>query len=191
MLTVLLLQLVCADGRGEPAPSVPVGAREAPRVRAAVGFIVASGLGFRSTAVGFGPGLTAELGATFGDRFSVVARASLGTILMASSATAGVGVDLALSDRWSLGLGVALATLGGIFITDLPYSLSFGLPVHAVFAPFGRAAHELGRRGLVLFAELTPGYEWVTSRGYRPANNDPLGPPVSIAGLIGVGYAWW
>jgi hypothetical protein len=191
MLTTVLLLLASVEGRGELPPPIESSAREVTRVRAGLGFIVAAGVGFRGRVVGFGPGVSLELGATFVDRVSIVARASLGTIFIASSGTVGVGVDLALSERWSLGLGVALASLGAVLFTDMPFSWSIAAPVRAVFAPFPRAAQEVGRRGLVLFAEVTPGYVWVASLGYVPQSNVLAGPPFSIAGLVGVGFAWW
>lgn len=179
---LLLLQLA----------SLPVSteAREAPRVRAGIHFAVAGA--FSGFAPGLGPGFSADLGATIGDRYSLVARLTIGTIVVVSVATLGLGFDFALTERLSLGVGVAIGLVGGLFVGngDLPFSLTVFAPLRFAFAPFARAEDHLSRKGLLLFVEVGPGYGLAMSGGFfigprvRPS-------PLSVEAAIGVGYAVW
>ncbi|MDP1828944.1 MAG: hypothetical protein Q8L48_37125 [Archangium sp.] len=182
LLTLLLLQLAS----GQPSSTE---AREAPRVRAGIHFAVAAA--FSGFAPGMGPGLSTELGATLEDRYSLVARLTVGTIFVVSVATLGLGFDLALSERLSLGVGVALGLVGGLLIGngDLPFSLTVFAPVRFAFAPFARAEDHLARRGLLLFVEVGPGYGLAMSSGFSGPRPPPS--PLSVEAAIGVGYAVW
>ncbi|MDP1824259.1 MAG: hypothetical protein Q8L48_13480 [Archangium sp.] len=187
MLTMLLLgQLVAGDGTGTGPAPIPEEVREAPRIRGGVHFAVAGG--FSGFAPGFGPGLCLEVGATFADRYSLVARATVGTIVVANVGSIALGVDVALWERVSLGAGVSIAFVGGF--VDMPASIAVFAPLRVVFSPFPRSPDDRWRSGLSLFAEAGPGYGLIMSAGFfgrgaaRPS-------PMSAVAAIGIGYAWW
>ena len=176
LTTVLLMQLAA----GEVALEV----REQTRVRGGIHFAVA--FAFSGFAIGFGPGLSAEVGATFADRFSAVVRLTGGTIIKSNVITIGVGLDYAFSDRWSLGIQPSIGLVGA-FYGNVPTSLTVFAPIRLVFAPFGRAPDQVARRGLVLFVEAGPGYGLIQGTAF------PLTMPIAYSGgaAIGVGYAVW
>ncbi len=182
LTTVLLMQLAAGD--------VPLEVREQARVRGGIHFAVTGAVS--GHAVGFGPGLSAELGATFADRFSAVVRATFGTILVGTVATIGLGLDYVFSDHWSLGIQPSIGGVGGVFFGggDVPASITLFAPVRLVFAPFERAPGQAPRNGLVIFFEAGPGYGLVMSAGVfaRPAMRPS---PFSAEAAIGVGYAVW
>lgn len=201
ILTALVLVQLCAgettgssgalETRGSASgEAVPHAAREALRLRAGIHLVGAAALsGF---AGGVGPGVSAELGGLVDDRYSLVARATLATILVATVATLGLGFDAALSERFSLGVAATIGLVGGLFYGngDLPFSLAVFAPVRLSFAPFARSEADVARRGLILFVEAGPGYGLVMSGGFfigprtRPS-------PFSFEAALGVGYAVW
>lgn len=194
---LLLLQLASVGEVGSAMPPLEPSseaARLAPRIHAGVHFTIAGA--FSGAAPGVGPGVSTELGATFADRYAVSARLTVATIVVASVATVGLAFDVALSDRVSLGLAVSIGLVGGIFIPDMPASITAFAPVRVVFAPFPRAAHQAARTGLVLYAEAGPGYGLVMGEGYGARVRAPGVPraalsPLSVQVALGVGYAWW
>ena len=100
--TLLLLQLLAAEVTREGPPPASTQSREQVRLRAGVHFAMAGA--YSGAAIGFGPGLSAELGATFSDRFSLSGRLTIGTIFIVSVATLGLAFDVALSDRVTVGI---------------------------------------------------------------------------------------
>lgn len=124
-LTALVLLHLCAgaatgssssfETRGSASgEAVPQAAREALRLRAGIHLVGAAALsGF---AGGVGPGVSAELGGLLDDRYSLVARATLATILVATVATLGLGFDAALSERFSLGVAATIGLVGGLIL---------------------------------------------------------------------------
>lgn len=197
MTMLLLLQLASVDGVGSAVPPfepTTEAARLAPRIHAGVHFTIAGA--FSGAAPAVGPGISAELGATFADRYALSARLTVATIVVVSVATVGLAFDVALSDRVSLGLAASIGLVGGIFIPDMPASLTVFAPLRAVFAPFGRLAHQAARTGLVVYAEAGPGFGLVMSEGYGANFRAPGVPrqtlsPFSVQAALGVGYAWW
>ncbi|MDP3156667.1 MAG: hypothetical protein Q8N23_28605 [Archangium sp.] len=181
LTTVLLMQLAAGE--------VPLEVREQARVRGGIHFAVTGAVS--GHAVGFGPGLSAELGATFADRFSAVVRGTVGTIRVSTVATIGLGLDYAFSDRWSLGIQPSIGLVGGLFYGagDLPLSLAIFAPVRLVFAPLTRPGDQVVRRGLVIFLEAGPGFGLVMGSGFRRPSVGPS--PFSLEAAIGVGYAVW
>ena len=107
-------------------PPVSEEAREAPRVRA--GIHLAGAAGFSGFAFGGGPGLSVELGATFADRYSVVARLTVGTLIAVMASSATLALDVALNDRLSLGAGFSVGLVGGLLTADLPLALAAAAP---------------------------------------------------------------
>lgn len=196
---LLLLQLASVGEVGGAMPPLEPSseaARLAPRIHAGVHFTIAGA--FSGAAPGVGPGVSTELGATFADRYAVSARLTVATIVVASVATVGLAFDVALSDRVSLGLAASIGLVGGIFIPDMPASLTAFAPVRVVFAPFPRAPHQAARTGLVVYAEAGPGYGLVMGEGFGGRIRAPDVPrprlalhPLSVQVAIGVGYAWW
>jgi hypothetical protein len=192
MLSVLLaLHLAAVDGRGEYPPELDVTVREQTRVQASVHFAGVFALG--AAAWGGGPGVSGTVGAMVSDRFAVMARASLGTTVFLIALTAGVAAEYALSDRWSLGLGLAFGYHGGTTL-DMPTAWSVLAPLRLGFSPSARHPQQISRHGLQLFLEAAPGvapYSPSSSGGFgilpKP---EPVSPFVFMAS-VGVGYAWW
>jgi hypothetical protein len=196
LTTVLVVLLGAGEGvsvapevQGDAAgPVVSVEDREAVRLRGAIHFAVAGG--FSGFAPGVGPGFSAELGATWADRFSLSVRGTVGTIVSLSIVMAGVAFDAALGERFSVGVAPSFALLGGvILVATLPVSFTTYLPLRVSFAPFGRGGQDVARKGLVVFAEAGPGWGLVMS----PGQSAPVPPPfpLSVTAAIGVGYAVW
>ncbi len=183
MITTMLIVVMSSSAGSEEA-------RDQTRVRAAIAGAVTAGRGFARQSLGGGLGISAELGVMTADRLSIVARLTFGTVATAGTLTVGVGADYALTDHWSVGLGLAVDYIGNILFTDMANSWSFAGPFRLMFAPTARAEGVTARTGLMIFAELTPGFEFGGSQG-KVAVAPPLGPPVSLAGALGVGFAWW
>jgi hypothetical protein len=183
MLSMLLaLQLASSAAEVEEA-------RLDPRLRGAVSLIGTAGVGFRTGAFGAGPGLSAELGALFGDRTSIVARLTVGTLIFIGVAMLGGGVDYALSDHWSLGAGLALVALGNGTGSDLPSAIGGAVPLRVVFTPGAREPQQLRRRGFAFSFEVSPGVAPFGSAGFR-FGPVMLGPPFLVVATLGVGYQW-
>lgn len=178
MLTTVLLLQLCAVDVAE--------AREQVRTRAGIHGAFVAGLSGYSP--GLGPGVSAEIGSTWADRFSFGVRATLGTIVLVGIVMGGVVLEVALSDRFSLGVTPSIAYLGGFFVEDLPASIAFMTPIRLTFAPFGRAQAEVSRRGLTLFFEAGPGATILS--GASNAIGAPPS-PLSVSAAIGVGYSVW
>lgn len=192
MLTVLLaLQLASVvDGRGESPPEVGVAVRAQTRAQASVHLMGAFALG--GAAWGGGPGVSGTLGAMVSDRFAVMAKASLGTTVYLIALTAGAAAEYALSDRWSVSLGLALGYHGGTTL-DMPVAWSFVAPMRLSFSPLARLPNEVARQGLQLYLEAAPGVAPNSPSyggfGILP-KPEPVSPFVFMASL-GIGYAWW
>ncbi len=187
---VLAVALSAAESIGAPGPgtTATVEQREAVRFRAGVHFAAAAGLGVQTGAVALGPGLSVEFGAVFKDRYSLVARATGFTAVVFTGFSFGLGFDAALSDVLTLGAGVAWSGISGV---EAPSAISVGVPLRLVVAPFGRKVTEVGRSGLVFFAEVMPGYAYVNGRGYRQSLPAEPRAPLSLMATLGVGYLWW
>jgi hypothetical protein len=164
--------------------------RSTTRVRAGIAAAATAGYALGNDAVGYGPGLSAELGATVADKFSLVMRVTMGT-LHVGTVTAGVALDIAFSDRCSFGVGVALGYIGGVFVTDHSRSLSATLPVRIAFAPWGRGQNDVARVGMLIFVEVVPGGVFSSYSGFAGIAPRSFGPPLSIAAAIGVGLFRW
>ncbi|MFZ5442907.1 MAG: hypothetical protein ACOZQL_23075 [Myxococcota bacterium] len=186
----LLLAVSSVEGQGE-APTLSVRSREHARFQASLHAVGALAVG--AGAVGAGPGAAGTLGVLLSDRVALGLRGSVGTTLTLVAASFGVGVDLVLSDHWSLGVGLGLGHHGGTTL-DAPYAWAALLPVRVSFSPASRAAAQLERRGLHFFLETAPGYS--LARGYATGvagiapRPEPIAPLV-FAASVGVGYAWW
>jgi len=187
----LLLSLLAAEGEvtvAAPSEPVSIERREEPRLRAAIGGGGAAGVA--SWGFGFGPALTGELGVVLRDHLGFTARATFGTVFLVMVASAGIGFDYALSDVVSLGAGAALALVSGLFATDQASGTAITVPLRLNVAPFPRGSGEVGRRGLLLTAEVAPGYAFAGSPGFRPGVTGPT-PRFAITGMLSVSYAVW
>lgn len=188
---VLALKLVAAAAEDEGAEQ----ARRAPRIRSTIGLGFAAG----ATSLGgmYAPGLLLELGVTLADRVGIAARFSGGTTFFMTSMALGGGADVALGDRWTLGLGVAFAYIGGplVFVGGT-YAWALEFPLRTTFGFMTREATRVQRQSLVLFLELAPGIRLAGSTGgVPPRPGDPeferQRQRYAFAGIVGVGYAWW
>ena len=189
MLTVLVvMQLAAADGRGEGPAPVSAVERLQPRVRGALH--LAGAAGFSGFTAGIGPGISAEIGTTWQDTTSFVFRVTMGTIVVVHVTSFSLGVDFALSDHLSLGSGLSVGFVGGLFVQDLPSATALFVPVRLVFAPFPREPSWRGRKGLSFFFEAAPGLRLFGGVSHLPVP-PPEVPWFSLIGALGVGYAWW
>lgn len=164
-------------------------AREAARFRGSVSGVFSFGAAIGYGAGGLGPGVGFELGVELKDRWAVMLRSTIATVLLAAVSTLGVAADHALSDHWGLGFGLAAAYIGGM-AADIPVSVSVALPLRVTFSPHARSGVAVARRGLQVFFELVPGVEVAGARGFG-ASLAATRPPISAAGTVGIGYGVW
>jgi hypothetical protein len=179
MLTLLL----CASLAGVPS-------REAPRLHAAVEFVAGGGYGLATNAIAGGPGLSVDLGVVLNDAYSVVARATAGTVIGLTSWLFGAAFEMVLTDKMSLSAGLAWGATWGL---EAAGALSVSAPFRFTFAPFPRGAQDVAKRGLVLLAEVAPGYAYFNGYGRsRPVDGPESTPraPLALAAFLGIGYAW-
>ena len=189
MLTLAFVAMLGAVDSIEavsPDPSTVLQSRESVRVRGGIAFAGQLGHSFALNKQFPGLGLSAEVGATFIDRYALAARLTFTTIGLLTSLGAGLELDLILNERFMLGVGASWSGMGGL---DAPGASTLGVPVRLFFAPFQRQGTDVGRRGLSLFVEAMPALAYWNSGGY---SRQPVGPnPFVISGMVGVGYAWW
>ena len=143
-----------------------------------------AGIGFATNAFAVGAGLSADLGVTIADRYAVAVRLT-GTIFLLLSAA--LEFEFVLSERVLFGLGASWGGFGGL---DAPSASWVGLPARVTWAFWERPREAIARSGFVLFAEVTPGFGYANSRGLA-RTTAPLGIPLTIVALLGIGYAWW
>lgn len=128
--------------------------------------------------------LGGELGVVLGDRLALGARVTVGYGLAALGSLE-LGAEYAVTERISLGLGAApTGVLGMLAGSARVAGLLFPLRVSLRLSP--RAETELARRGVVLSAEVAPGFTFAGSQ----AVSSPLTfPGFGIAGSLTVGYS--
>ncbi|MDP1918578.1 MAG: hypothetical protein Q8L14_20180 [Myxococcales bacterium] len=159
-------------------------ARAAARVRGGISLVGSNGLGFATNAFAVGGGLSADVGVTFADRYAIALRLT-GTFFLLLSAA--LEFEFVLSERVLFGLGASWGVFGGL---DAPGASWVGLPVRVTWAFWDRPREAIARSGFALFAEVTPGFGYANSRGLSNSSA-PLGIPLTIVALVGIGYAWW
>lgn len=170
--------------------------RTATRFRGAFSVVGAAGYAFPNAYFNLAPGLSAEAGVTFNDTVSVVARGTFATLLTRSVIHAGASIDLVLSDRLSLGVGLAFSMLGALVGEDLPSTIGLSLPFRASWMFRKRPEGERARQGFFVFLEAAPGLALASASGLPTAAGIaprpfPSGPPFLLSGVVGVGYAVW
>ena len=159
-------------------------ARAAARVRGGISLVGSAGLGFATNAFAVGAGLSADIGVTLVDRYAIALRLT-GTFFLLLSAA--LEFEFVLSERVLFGLGASWGGFGGL---DAPGASFVGLPARVTWAFWDRPRESIARSGFALFAEVTPGFGYANTRGLsRPPA--PLGIPLTIVALVGIGYAWW
>lgn len=180
--------LVLALGAGAPAHAAgdgvgvdPRAALAPTRLRASVGVVAAVGYVAVRREAQLAPGFSADVGAVFNDRISVAARGTFATVVTHAVLGLGVALDFALGPRAWLGVGLSMQYLGSLYALT-PQWLGVGLPVQLAwqFAPPTRT--EARRRGFYLSLEVTPGLLFVAL---------PPSLPLTVSGVLGVGYGWW
>lgn len=164
--------------------------RTAPRFRGAISLVGAVGLSTAYFDFNYGPGLSAEAGVLFNDSVSVVARATVATVLVRTMALFGVSVDRAIGEHVSLGVGLAYTQHGGLFVFDLPFAMGLSVPVRISWMFNERAEEDRARRGLYVFGEASPGLSFAANPGRVVAPSPPAA-PFLITAVIGVGYGAW
>lgn len=158
--------------------------REEARVRGGISLAGSAAVGFATSALAFGGGLSADVGVTFADRYAISLRLT-GTFFLLLSA--GLQFETALSDHVLFGIGASWGAFGGL---DAPSASYVGIPARVTFTFSERERTAIARRGFALFAEMTPGFAYANSNGLA-GRTAPPGIPLAIVAVVGVGYAWW
>lgn len=191
---MLLLSLVMAlgatptfdelDGASQLARDDQIAeARAAARGRAGISLVGNAAVGFATNAFVLGAGFSADAGMTFADRYTIALRLTATFTLL----SAGLEFEVVLSERVMFGVGA----LWGVFgFLDAPGAAYIGIPARVTWAFSERPREEVARRGFAFFAELTPGFGYFNSAGYGGSRR-PVGVPLTIVALVGIGYAWW
>ncbi len=141
-------------------------------------------MGFATSALAFGVGLSADAGLIFADRYAITLRLT-GTFFLLLSA--GLQFEVALTERLLFGVGASWGGFGGL---DAPGASFVGVPARVTWALSERERTAVARRGFALFAEVTPGFAYANSSGLA-RRTAPLGIPLAIVAVVGIGYAWW
>jgi hypothetical protein len=158
-------------------------ARAGARLRSGVSVLGQFGVGGNAPTIG--PALAVDLGSVLSPEWAVAARLSVGGILTFNMVRLGLGAEYSLGERWTLGVGVAGAAFFSFFL-DLPSALSVVAPVRVDYA-LGEVGLE--RHGWTLSFEVLPGVAVRRDCGLAViAGCQPT--PLTLAGLIGIGYAW-
>lgn len=169
------------------AAEEPETERELPRIRAGVSLLggAFSG-GERTHGVVLTLGLSGELGWKFDDRFAVIGRVSaVVNVLDFNLAVSGLA-EYAVSERLALAGGASMHYFFGLGVTQ---SLAATIPVRLLFAPFGRKAHDVARRGILFGLEVAAGAVFFS---VPIAGSSPLVSPFWFgSGHFTIGYAWW
>lgn len=100
--------------------------------------------------------------------------------------SAGLQFEVALSERVLVGIGASWGGFGGL---DAPGASYVGIPARVLWMFSERERLAVGRRGFMLFAEVTPGFAYANSTGL--SRTAPPGLPLAIVAVVGLGYAWW
>jgi len=174
-LLVVISLLVCAPH-----------ARAESRTRSGVSLLGQFGVGGPVRVIG--PALAFDLGSVVSPEWALSARLSAGGILTFNMARLGLGAEYSAGERWTFGFGFALAAFFS-FVPDLPGALSVLAPVRVDFALGDHGPLMLKRQGWILSLEVLPGVAFDQSCGFRPGGG-PCNAPLTLVGLIGVGYAW-
>lgn len=183
------LALLLAAAEVEPSPQV-LDARHATRLRWGVAGVGAGGVGIGHGGFGFGAGVSAEVGGVFADRWSLVPRLTVATVLVANLVSFAAAVEYSLSDTLGVSLGLGGSYLGATGF-DLPVSVSLIAPLRVLFSPHARAGVMTARKGLQLFFEAQLGWDFAGSYGYVSSGFVSTRPPLSVSGVLGVGFGMW
>lgn len=162
-------------------------AREAPRLRGAIGLAGGVGYSFREPALGFAPGVTFDIGATINDRQAVVFRGVLTSLFLSNIISLGASFETLVGEHLGLSVGGAVAVIGGGL--EAPAGIAATVPVRLSYLFFSRPDDQLARRGLALFFELAPGVTFAGGQGRGGAR--PFGPPLAVTAVLGLSYVWW
>ena len=159
-------------------------ARAAARGRAGISLVGSAAVGFATNAFALGIGLSADAGMTFADRYAIVLRLTATFFGLLSAA---LEFEVVLSERLMFGVGASWGVFGEL---DAPGASWVGLPARVTWAFSERQREEIARSGFAFFAELTPGFGYANFAGYGGSRR-PVGVPLTIVALVGIGYAWW
>jgi len=162
--------------------------RQEPRVRVGIGAGAMGGVA--SPAAAAAPGVTGDIGVVFSDRLAVTAHLSFATIVILTLASASAGVEYALSDLVSLGLGAGVAQVGGVLLAEQPWSTALVFPLRLALRTADRSPDDRWRRGLLVALEVSPGVAFRGMYAGKVAPGAPVPPPgFAITGSVSVGYA--
>ncbi|MER2561629.1 MAG: hypothetical protein ABTQ32_12960 [Myxococcaceae bacterium] len=131
-MTTLLLSVLLAASTDE--------VRLEPRLHTAIG--PALTVGRSDWSIGYGLGLSADLGVVLQDLLVLTSRLTWGTTLQRDAGTLGLSVDLLLGERWSVGGGLAFGYIGSLAIADYSRAWSFAFPLRVQVGLLGRPVDE-------------------------------------------------
>jgi hypothetical protein len=179
----LILSLVAASG----------GNRTEPRLRGDIGLAFSAGFSPAPYVGGFSPGIDAAIGATFGDKYGLVARFTGGTIGISTSFAVDLAFELALHEQLFLSAGLGFGAVGGgVFNPDLPVSQFVIAPARLTYMFARRHPEHRTKQGFAIFLELAPGLVVRNAPG-APGPKPPgavVVSPFAGMGAIGVTYSW-
>lgn len=162
-----------------------------PRVHTAIG--PAATFGLSGWSIGYGIGVTADLGVVLQDLLVVTTRLTWGTTGMRDAGTIGGSLDMMLTERWSAGLGVAFGFIGSLTVADFARALSLASPLRVQFGFIERSVDDVRRKGASVFLEFSPGVALGGDTGggllIVPVR-DPMANRFSWSVAAGVVWSW-
>lgn len=161
-----------------------------PRLRAELAGGVSGG--HAGPAASFGPGLFGALGVLLNERLALSLRVSFDVLVIVNHGSVGVAVELWAAPSLVVSVGTTLEKYGSL-ATDLPSATAWQVPLRLEWAPMASSFEGARREGLVLSAEVAPGFAFAGSRGFvRVLPTDPPAfPAFAVSAGFHVGYAWF
>lgn len=181
-MTALLLSLLLAASTEET--------RLEPRLHTAIGSALT--FGRSNWSIGYGLGISADLGFVLEDLLIVTSRLTWGTTLQRDAGTIGLSVDVMVGEHWSFGGGPAFGFIGSLTVADFARALSFAFPMRVQFGFAPRAADEVRRKGVTVFVDFAPGAAFGGDRGggVLIPGPDPMTNRFSWSVAAGVVWSW-
>ncbi len=181
-MTALLLSLVLTASTED--------ARLEPRLHTAIGPVVT--FGRSNWSIGYGLGISGDLGVVLQDLLIVTSRLTWGTTMQRDAGTIGLSVDVMVGEHWSFGGGPAFGFIGSLMVADFSRALSFAFPLRVQFGFSPRTADEVRRKGVTVFVDFAPGVALGGDRGggVLIRGPDPMTNRFSWSVAAGVVWSW-
>lgn len=181
LAAAMVVVLGAEEGRGEGPQPVKVELREATRFRG--GVAIAGAASFSDFGFVLGPGVSGELGLQLSDRVGLLSRATVGTLIIYLTFSAGLALDYAFSDHFSASVGLGMGLNGGVYAS--PPVVKADVPVRLHYSFAERRPDRVPRSSVYVFFELAPGA--VLSDVTFPGGPSRL----VLSTALGVGYLAW